>query len=215
MHFLIYVPGGRDVGDLAAVGLSDLAANAFPRNVDRLRGPDGGNGVIFGWPVNGALCPLSFQPDEQTWIPAVAFGGLEAGRYMVGFWNDRRPTPGELQRPRFIAGNLVALGDGNEWSVPNCSQIPHAWAADDDGVWRLKVKAEFRSIVERAKAWETVFRTSSGVPAGDALEFALQALSINYRMTREVATFLELFTNGDEGTLNTCFAHCIGAGGDS
>lgn len=212
MHFLIYVPGGRDVGDLAEVGLSDLAEGAFPNPSS---GPEVGEGVLFGWPTHstGSLPPIVYRPEAQTWVSAQARGDDQpAGRYFVGFWNGRRPTPGELRRPRFYGGHNVPLGDGNEWAVPDCSQLPHAYVYED-GDWQLKVKSPFQSTVERAKAWKALYGNRQTIPTRDALDFAVHALSINHRLTIEVANYLELFTSGDDGTALTCFAHCIGAEG--
>lgn len=215
MHFLIYVPEGRDAADLAHVGLSDLAQGAFARWMDRGT-PDGGRGVMFGWAVEGAMGPIKFMPEDQEWIPAVPFGGMAAGRYLVGMWKESPPTPGELRRPRFYGGHNVGLGDGNEWQVPDCSALPHAWAVDRHGEWKLRAKPEFADVIRQAQAWETRFKTPNAtLPAVEVLEYALQALSLNHRMTREVASYLNLFTGGDEGTLRTCFAHCIGSGGES
>lgn len=218
MHFLIFVPEGRDVGSLAEVGLSDLAQGAFARLYDRNPGPGGCGGVMFGWPVNGVLGPVQYLPDEQDWFPAVPFQGLAAGRYHVGIWRNKRPVPSQLQRPRFYGGHAVALGDGFEWSVPSIGHLPHVWAADTEGGWKLQAKSEFRHIVARAYAWRLQCGPGAEVSVSDAIEFALQALSINYRLTRELATALELFTDGAESTLRTCFAHCAGidgAGGDA
>jgi hypothetical protein len=213
MHFLIYVPGGRGSEDLAQVGLSDLTSGAWAKPY--VAGPDGGTGVMFGWIVNGEPPAIRYSDEEQTWLPAVPFGNLEPERYWVGFWNRSLPTPGDLLRPKFHAGHNVALGDGNEWQVPSCGDLPHAYGLDDDGNWRLKVSREFRPIVEAAKAWEFRFRNSESLPAVEVLEFALQALGLNHRMTREVASHLKLFTAGPDGSLSVCLRHCIGAGGES
>lgn len=214
MHFLIYIPEGRDVADLAQVGLSDLAQGAFWRWMDRAT-PDGGRGVMFGWPVEGAMGPIKFMPEDQEWIPAAPFGDLPAGRYLVGFWKASPPTPGELRRPRFYGGRNIALADGNEWAVPRVADLPHAYVLDG-GFLCLKPRRGFEEIVSQAETWEAIFRTPNAkVPASDLFEYAVSVLSLNHRLTREVASYLELFTadgDGIPGTLSTCLAHCIRGG---
>lgn len=212
MHFLIYIPEGRDAADLAHVGLSDLAQGAFARWMDRGT-PDGGRGVMFGWAVEGAMGPIKFMPEDQEWIPAAPFQGMPAGRYLVGFWKANPPTPGELRRPRFYGGHNVSLGDGNEWQVPDCLRLPHSYVVGDDGHWRLKVANGFEDIVREAKAWE-LQGSIPGVefPVVAALEFVLKSLSLNHRLTREVVSHLQLLN--DSGTLRDCFAASLGAGGE-
>lgn len=212
MHFLIWIPDGREAADLTHVGLSDLAPGAFGKFMDRDT-PDGRRGVMIGWAVEGTLCPMKFMPDDQEWLPAVQFQGMPAGRYSVGVWKASPPTPGELRRPRFYGGRNIALADGNEWAVPKVADLPHAYVLDG-GFLCLKPRRGFEQIVSQAETWEAIFRTPKAkVPAVDLFEYAVSVLSLNHRLTREVASYLELFTaDGDDGipgTLSTCLAHCI------
>lgn len=211
MHFLIFIPGASGA-DLADVGLSGLVEGVFRR--PNAPGPNNDRGIQFGWSCNGGVSPTFYKSgDDVTWLPAQPCGDLAAGRYHVGIWNHSPPTPGDLRRPVFHGGRDVALGDGQTWQVPNCSQLPHAYVLEDGEILR-KPKRGYELIVAQAKVWELRFREPDATfPVAEVFDYAVEALGLNHRMTREVASHLQLFTDGANSTLQTCFAHCIGAGG--
>lgn len=213
MHFLIFIPGQNGGADLAHVGLSSLEEGAFRR--DNAPGPNNDRGMQIGW-ASGGVSPTFYKDgDDVTWLPAQPFCDLPAGRYFVGIWNHSPPTPDDLRRPQFHGGRNVALGDGQTWQVPNCCDLPHAYVLED-GYLRLKPKRGLESVVARAIAWDIRFREPGAtLPTVEVFEYAIEALSLNHRMTREVASHLQLFTDGPDSTLRTCFAHCIGAGGEA
>jgi len=211
MHFLIFVPLTTDAHSLEAVGLESIARGAMSTTIEV--GPDGRPGTMFGWQQEHRPPVLAVQPKEQEWIPACAAPGYEAGRYLVGFWRKFPPTPGDLLRPRNYGGNVVVLGDGYEWQVPNVSDLPHAYAVDESGRWRLRAKRAFRELIVQAADMNRRFQPGGeGVEQDEAINFAMRALSLNYRMTPEVASYRELWTNGNKGTLQCCFELCVGAG---
>jgi hypothetical protein len=213
MHFLVFVPLTTDAHALEAVGLEEIASGAMSTTIDV--GPDGRPGTMFGWPRDFRP-PVLTVSEEQIWLPACAAPGFDPDRYSVAISQSAPPTPGDLLRPRNFGGNVVALGDGYEWQIPNCRDLPHAWQTDEDGRWRLKAKREYRDLIVEAADKERRFRPGGeGVEPQEGLDFAFRALSINYRLTREVASYLELFTGGNEGTLRACFELCVGAGEES
>lgn len=209
MHYLVFVPLTTDAHALHAVGLGDIASGAMSTPVDV--GPDGRPGMLFGWQKEFRPPLLAVRPTEQDWLPANA-GGL----YQIGIWKNDPPTPADLLKPRNYGGKIVGLGDGYEWTVPSCADLPHAWIWDEvSGRPRLRARQEFRPLIAEAVAMEERFNSNDperGVEPHEAVEFAFRALSINYRLTHEVASYLELFTSGNKGTLRACFELCVGAG---
>ena len=212
MHFLVFVPDAKGPEALAAVGLDSLSAGAEFVTVQA--GPTGGRGIIFGWPVNGqhaARC--SYRPEEQDWIPAAHHGDEPAARYFIGFWKDSPPRAGELARRRVYGGISVTLGDGCEWTVPACRDLPHAMRLLPGGEWGVAPTDQFAPYVVAAKHFELQLLGDARPGLIEQVEFAIRALSLNYRLTREVASHLQLFTTSDdEGTLRVCFRAAIGAG---
>lgn len=196
MHYLIWIPEGST---LEGVGLADHAVQGEKMPSP---GPGKGQGVLITWRKNSPL-DFGYFPERQKWIPAAACDDLPMGRYWVGLWHGKSPTPRNLIRDYPYKGKVATLG-GHEWIIPAAHELPQIVKVADDGSIRFVVQRQFdqywRDSVEMAR------RIEAGEDAtwGDLLRFAVSALRINYRITTEVCSELELFT--DHGL--RAIAHC-------
>lgn len=219
--FLIYVPrehhpeSSLTEAILAAVGLADLAP-AETANIGGGLGPDGKGGTLIGWTKPGRI-RFHIDPAEQTWFPAVKSGDLPPGRYWVGVWNDSPPTAADLLRPYPYRGKLVELA-GQNWTVPLPKNLPTDAILADDGTWRFELQRRFHAYGIEVDQW--LERRENGTLADatftEVFGFALRALSLNYRLTPELASRMVLF-GGEEGAqvavCNVLFA-ALGVAGE-
>lgn len=201
MHFQIFVPNKPALQQsLIDAGLSDLAENFDTRES---AGPDGERGSVFGWRSPDAP-QWGYRPAEQTWIPAVAAGEQPAGRYHVGFWNASPPRPQELARRHQEHGDLLRLGDGQQWLIPVETELPRNIRLNPDGSLRFESNPRYAEYAQAVEKWKGLVGSITGeeqdgnpVSFDELWKFALQALSMNYRITPEVVDHLRLFTTDD------------------
>ncbi len=194
MRFAIYIPGD-DINNeqkLVAVGLSHLVSGAM--GLGASPGPDGKRGIVFSWPQDGS--PVGYFPDRQKWIPAKPKGDLQAARYWVGF-GSTIPTPFELEWPKRFGGYWVELGDGNQWCIPSAGELPQVLRMGDDGRAKREVRKQYESYFNDSVKWFADFITrdfSELTQEFDTEVFCYieRALSLNYRLTPEVVSELEL-----------------------
>lgn len=200
-RFQVFIPKTEqnplDSFDLVApmtnVGLSDLIGNAAPQ---RSGGPDGQDGFIVSWPVPGDA-ETGYKPDRQTWIKAAPRDGLEAGRYWVGIWNDKKPTQKDLKRTYQYSGKKVALNDGNEWLIPSARELPTEMILADDGTFKFEVQRKYHDMYNETMGWAELIRKDDSTPFlwHDLALFVLSAFKLNYMATDELATSgLRLFS---------------------
>lgn len=214
MHFLIYIPGAErpDLTDLDRVGLSDLRENAFSTICHQ--GPDEGRGVLWGWQNSDdrrlhLVCDL----ERQTWLPAVATGALESQRYWVGIDNAQPPTPANLQRAVIFGGKATPLG-AHEWIVPQESLMPRRITRTDHGLTtEYLTHQEFRTTCEYWRIKLSKLQDGGDVGLEELLTFVEMALKCNYRLTTEVADYLQLWTDGPEGSLTRALFAIVSRGG--
>lgn len=202
--FLIYIPGARGAAPehLAKVGLADLAGDAAPACKDVLeRGPDGGRGVVCWWddPAHPDRTPRGgVFLDAQRWAPAKAFPekSLAAGRFWLGCEKKEKPRPADLERRQLQPGADVRLADGQLWHVPIAWQLPQLLGLADDGRVASRPVAKYRGFWDAAWRAMDWFRPNSAgkcsIDFEPGYDFCCQALSINYRVNRDVADFLGL-----------------------
>lgn len=206
MHFQIFVPQKSDVaGTLIDVGLAHLAQD-FDAKSSTGPATEAGHvdaGAVFAWRTPGAH-RWGFEPDEQTWIAAAADPerDLPAGRYYVGCWNASPPTPRDLSRRYQERGDFLKLGDGHDWLVPVAADLPRDLLLQDDGSLKFELQRQFYDYGVAVDAWSRRVEhlnseSTDGNPVSfeETFRFALQALSINYRITPEVAAHLRLFSD--------------------
>lgn len=198
MHPLIYLPEGQT---LQSAGLTDHAEGA--ENCGRIpTGPDGGSGLLYWWRSPGVNYDIGFRPDSQTWIPAVPRGDLAAGRYWVGIERNATPEPIELQRRSGVDGYRVRLGDGHEWIIPAARYCPQDVRLASDGGIELQVQDKYREFWDGSLRWvELLLSIEEGQTAlqigPQEWGYLTLALSINYRITPELASELRLFSTSN------------------
>lgn len=213
MHFQIFLPHkrGGDPALLIDVGLADFVAGA--EFVDVGKGPTEEPGALVAWRKPGHV-QIGYQPAKQTWLPAVprASEDLAAGRYWIGFWNgnDSPCTPRDLARPYPQPGSTVRLGDGADWLLPAAKQLDSQMKLADDGTWRFEVQRRFHGFFLEYVKWFQFFATAeegTQFSFGDAADFVLAGLRINYRLPAEAASQLELFS---KETINAAMRAILG-----
>lgn len=193
MHYQIFIPkeGGADPRKLAKVGLGHLLGNneRGPEMADVLdHGPDGGPGLIFTWP--GSL--PAYRPGELQWFPAKPdkAANLAAGRFWWGYNPAQPPTADELLRGVTLKGKPYSWR-GNIWLVPNVLLLPHRFELDDEGEEVRVVDDTHKHIGERAvwafNAIKTSIETETPKPEKELRRYALEMLSLNYRLFRDLA----------------------------
>lgn len=198
--YQIYIPGvrGADPEHLRRVGLAGILDPKLGiDSVDVLsNGPDGGWGVCFYWPG----CPrFGVHKKHQEWSPAKPDGELPAGRFWMGRDNDAPVTPEALLRPDHLGGKSVQLDDGREWLIPVARSLPHRYGKDEQGRIARIVKHDYRSFYDRAlHFYERFLALSVGgedITLTDAWGFAVEALSMNYRLDENIIDWLGLLTD--------------------
>lgn len=192
---LIYLPGrqGASPSLLAAAGLGELldggAAPSF-LSLDAPRGPDGAGGVVAYWGAG--------LPDVAEYVFAPGKGAAR-DKFWLGKPKEGRLAPEALARDKRQLGADVRLADGQIWHVPVARQLPQLLGLDDDGRWTGIVVEQYRTFYEDAwRALDWLAPDEQGVVRVDpqlAADFASRALSINYRVNRDVAAFLGLLTS--------------------
>lgn len=195
-HYLIYIPGDGTANPkkLVQVGLADHVTNAF--GVPTRTGPDGKCGTIFYWQhgqQNG------YFPDLQTWVPAVESAGLPADRYWVGIQNASRPQPREMERHDRCDGQLLVLGDNQQWLVPSASRIPHRLRLNKKGKAEYQPDESHMAYWKEATKWfltllEIEVKGQTVLLDTEIWEYLFLALTQNYRLTKEVVNHLDLWS---------------------
>lgn len=199
MRFAIYIPGNGIVDEkkLRDVGLPLLASGVS--GIPTPAGPDGKQGVVFSWPTSDPRSTIAYMPDLQTWIPATAAGTLATGRYWVGFTNGSPPTPSDLAWNQQHNGKRLVLGDGQSWLIPEAGNLPRDCKRSDDGKWTYEINEKFREYWEESCQWyldliDCVVREDGLLEiAASCCDYLVKALSLNYRITPEVVSHLNLF----------------------
>lgn len=183
--FSIYFPGAAGYSDdhLRGAGLGDLLDDVAPSWHDFLPGPDGGAGVACAW----ATRPILSGEFEWQKQPAGYWLGKAAGE---------TPRPAWFARARQQLGADVVLADGHAWQIPIARQLPEILRLDAGGQWRGAVAPAYKAFYDLAwKALDWFVADASGtmwVSYQDGADFIAQALAVNYRITRELASWLGL-----------------------
>jgi len=195
MGLIYYIPGRAavDKAILAACGLEAIiepdADSPGPswRPMEPPGTPlDWPAGCLLGVRGSGGPAPrLLYRPEEQTWS--------EGGAYAVGFFNDDRPGPSELARPRQIEGHAVRIGD-DDWIVP-----PLRVASCPGGIPNAFLEGTPLAdwLVRRIDAlWGRVYDRPFGarLPVEEDTNTMAALLAINYRLDPAACELLGLTT---------------------
>jgi hypothetical protein len=118
--FLYFHPGGPAAitpKHVTKIGL-DYALDGAQLEGRRVNNnsPSGKPGLLFADSARQGGKAVGYYADQQTWRQMPSIGGRP--ELWVGYWNDAKPTPGELQRPQMLRGPLITFADGNQWQIP-------------------------------------------------------------------------------------------------
>lgn len=210
MNYQIFIPkiSGADPRHLCKVGLGHLLSDGDrgPEMADIVdRGPDGGPGLLFTWP--GSL--PAYRPGELQWFAAKPdkVANLAAGRFWWGFDPANPPTADELLRDVTLKGKPYAWR-GSVWLVPNVLLLPHRFELDDEGEEVRVVDDTHKHIGERAlwafNAIKDAIENETPKPEKDLRRYALEMLSLNYRLFRDLGHRLGLLH--DDSWYGFCLA---------
>jgi len=190
---------------LTRVGLEDIIAGS---SAQLSVGPEDQEGVIISWIGTGDTV-TGYHPEKQTWIPAVPKGELEARRYWVGIWNDKKPTPKDLKRPYAYKGKHIPLNGGAEWLIPAARELPNEMILADDGSWRFVVQRQFHDFSNESEKWLSKLANASNEETflwNELSEFIVSAIKLNYMLTDEVISELRIFSQ--ENIFKALYAVC-------
>lgn len=205
MHFRVFLPKIKtaDSENLRRVGLGHLIPGAVFLQSAVNEVP----GYVVSWRDEDLDCDVT----QYDWLPAIARDGLDEGRYLVGLRQGLPPLPHELKWPRQFSGYLVPLGDGNEWCIPAAGELPQSVKMRPDGSSSRQVRREFKQYFDDSVKWFADFISRdfgelNQTFDGEIFNYLARALMLNYRLTPEVISELELF--GSEN-LVTCLRASI------
>jgi hypothetical protein len=200
----IFVPNrnGCSLDHLREVGLEELLrdGDSSPMAVDIIGvGPGGHRGVVFYWPRS--CSKPGYHPESQKWIAAKtdAARNLPAGRFHLCLDGDGTPETLLRDEDARLAGYFVELDAGRKWAIPNSKMLPFRFALDDEGNLIKVPKRQYEPLHKRMQ-WafeiaESNLRDGTDIPWDDAIAYAAEMLSINYRVNREICFALELLDN--------------------
>lgn len=198
--FLYYRPGPSKQAppELAYAFERKPNANEVIRN-----GPDDGAGVIFfdhTWTED--LHRVGYFRDDQRWVKVKGYD------LWVGMYDDDRPQPERLIRPRILNGHVIRLGDGNEWHIPAARRfdstygcvnaLPTSYTMDDEGNWiRGGVIEQYRPIFDIGMEYVQAIKGSEddSVTVVDELGWCATVLQANYRIGPVEVAMLGLLTD--------------------
>lgn len=191
---LIFIPDrtGANQVHLAQAGLTRLVRpdDDSPSATDMVAtGPGGLYGQTWGWLGDGGEAN-GYIPEGQTWLRN------EAGAYWVGWQYDRAPSPATLRRKSLLPGRVVTLGDGQMWVVPSVMELPQQ-AKLRGGQWKWESETRFADFVSRSEWAFDLARTWLADPGPvpiEAMDYAIEVLSMNYRLVPEIIDHLGLMT---------------------
>ncbi len=101
---------------IRAMGLG-YAFTANPENsAVSGKSPNGKSGNVFADSTRQNGRRAGYYAEQQTWRKLPHVEGRP--ELWVGYWNDAKPTPEDLQRGKLLRGPKLTLADGAAWQVP-------------------------------------------------------------------------------------------------
>ena len=200
--FLYFIPdhprGVVTRADMEALGLAYALGEGDPDS-RRLtgNGPEGRAGVVLTVPPPASAGPDArvdtlYEPGKQTWRKG------PGGKYWVGHYNAKRPTPASVARPRMVEGEPTRFRDDREWLVPIArsivrgSTLPKEIVLGEDlQTWEQRELPEYLQLCADAEKVFDVIAGAQPDEAGDvkwsmdfaeAMRICVSALSVNYRV---------------------------------
>lgn len=193
-HGLEYALAGRD-----ATG----AALEFPGVIE---GAPNGSGTLV------TLKGADHEMDAARGREGVLWQEADGGRYWVGAVRDRMPGPEDLARGDALGGQLVRMGDGQQWSVPvahpcrGCGSVPLSYGVNADGTPRVAHAPGYDTLLADANAAYEVITGAvahgtegeSSVVLRDDIDYirlCSRVLAWNYRLSVWEVSLLKLLTS--------------------
>lgn len=176
-------PITRDL--IAKYGLGYAFTGGLTNRPTSSTSPSGTPGLVFADASRQEGQDVGYHPDRQTWRKLPRVEGRP--ELWVGYWNEAKPGPSDLERTPMLRGPKVRLADGNSWQIPivrRFDDIEQQWRCelpayldvDDSGrVVRGTPRGEY------AKLWEITTpladsRIDGGTITDDELFAAIEAL---------------------------------------
>jgi len=198
MSLMIYIPDAPAAPEtvLVKLGLGGVMPPGTGHG-SSVAGPGGTTGSLVG-PPRG----LRYDAEAQTWYP-----GPEKS-YWIGWPTDSPPSPKELLRPKFVSGQVLRLGDGNDWICPTARlydgtpKLPVRFGLDVDGNDAGEIVAEYADLWALAQqVWVGALAEMQDPDSDEpvlspdrVIEIAHAALAANYRVNGTVVKALGLLT---------------------
>jgi len=219
MHYLIYIPNVKGVGDkvLEAAGLSALKDSGAEFSEHYEGTPDGSHGTLVSWsPYSEEKLnpPKKVNAENWVWRPCPKTPNVEEGQFWLGTNKYLPPLPLDLLRrgEQELDGYEVQLGDGQAWRIVPASAVFREYRAEGK---ELKWKPEERneqytrnaSIIAREIFAKLDLLDCPNVAKADIASYSDQpvtfilsgsfdhcclALSVKYRLTPEICDMLNL-----------------------
>lgn len=209
MHYLIYLPDctPQDEGVAKRMKLAGLTDHMGDQDVlPNAKGPGSEIGCMVGWPTPQNP-QMHYQPTVQTWIPSVLKSDGKP-LYYVGISNEKPPQENELRRKYTQAGDWVQFGK-QRWKLPTPDTVDSRAMLQDDGSYKWEVIREFSWMCDEREQLHAAYLNEFGVRSmvfkiepSAQIEWLVKLLRVNYRLTPEVASHLEMWV-GKEHLLDT------------
>lgn len=185
--FIYHIPKYSGTADYAAIKIRypELAEQFGQISFDSRKvtgGPSGENGMIFsmmGRLKGTADVGLRYQPKDQTWQKT------KEG-YWVGYWNEHKPEPEDLQRATIQAGYKINLADGNDWIIPIIRQVetqgsalPEVMTMDGEGEIIFQPLEKYVEVTQMAdRVWRQAL-IDNGIDMNEDGEIAEEGESVS------------------------------------
>lgn len=159
MAGFLYFVSGAQRPDVEAQGL----AYALPGSIAKapvVGGPNGVPGLVMAQSSRHPDRKIGYYPAEQRWEKMPTAAGVP--ERWLGYWNDGKPTPADLEKPVLLDSKVAyALGGSEKWSIATLTELDEAGGgacalpgrevlADDGGFVSLPPEGE------PGRLWELV-----------------------------------------------------------
>jgi hypothetical protein len=208
--FLYYVAGDQRPVTKETVAKWGLAY-AFPGSIEgrpcNHNSMTGSQGYVFGDPARQGGKAVGMYADEQTWRKLPTVEGRP--ELWVGYYNEAKPTPSDLQREKLLRGPKIRLADDNAWQIPIVRRFDDAaqrWESelpaylDYDDVGKLITGAPLR---EYSHLWDVTapladarFMKDVGEEASEVTEQQVVAAVVALVQANYVVALPELIALG-------------------
>lgn len=169
--------------------------------------PSGKAGLVFcdEKRQGGRVCGCDMA--NQTWRKMPDVEGRP--ELWVGYWNDAKPGPQDLQRETMLRGPLIKFADGNQWQIPIVrkwmedryeSELPALLDYDSTGkITRGKPLAKYAELWDATTAIADAHVSGEAYTEDQLYDALFRLLAANY-----VVSFVELVSLGalaDDGAI--------------